>query len=525
MKLPIPNLSLQEQLDEFDLWITPSLQEIQDTEKYAHELNKVDKLISILGDATNNFASIDSCSPESIAVTCVDLIEQIIANETSEQNKINAAIEILESLCSLLFMVTGKTDNNLKCQFPVFLAQTEERTDFPQRRGRNGTFQYSSLGRTIKSDKLSKVIADALVCYGSHDDLDYLEGEAQWLLGKYITTILNDEKSVQQFWALGRSYYTLKNENSNSERALLAPIVIFKVRGSVSATGGHIPENILRTMMLSWGMENGVDFNTDDVIIEYPDNIENSSSKTRAYDFVLPYKTQGWQPHIFIQSQYYAGDSGSVSHKVVDQTQASRPLTLQQYPEARFIEYLDGAGYYSSLNTDLQHMLGMPSTKDFIQVRSAHIKLRRELQDLGFLTPIDIEHAIIRSNNRDQNEIIEILLSEGYSQQEIERSLYYSIDQNLIIKNGGKLYITADRESISKRLFIVDLIAIIGKSLNQNEINTGNALIPGYGKLYGSQLTLISKKLDEYAPNFSFSRNEFADCITWLAEEKLIILR
>jgi len=285
-----------------------------------------------------------------IAATCVDLIEQIIAGEATEQEKIQTAVEILESLCSLLFMVTGKTDNNLKCQFPVFLAQTEERTDFPQRRGQNGKFQYSPLGRTIKSDKLSKVIADALVCYSNHASLEYLEDEAQWLLGKYITAILKDEASIQQFWALGKSYYSLRAENPGSEKALLAPIVIFKVRGSVSASGGHIPEDILRRMMLSWGMERGVDFNTNDVIIEYAENVGNTNTKTRAYDFVLPFRTQGWQPHIFIQCQYYAGDSGSVSHKVVDQTQASRPLTLKKYPDARFIEYLDGAGYFSSLN-------------------------------------------------------------------------------------------------------------------------------------------------------------------------------
>ncbi len=525
MKLPIPNVSLQEQLAEFDLWITPSLQEIQDTEKYAQELQKVDGLIDKLGEATNNFASVDSCSPEAIAATCVDLIEQVIAKKTTEQEKIQAAIEILESLCSLLFMVTGKTDNNLKCQFPVFLAQTEERTDFPQRRGRNGTFQYSTLGRTIKSDKLSKVIADALVCYSNYEGLEYLEDEAQWLLGKYITAILKDEASIQQFWALGKSYYSLRADNPGSEKALLAPIVIFKVRGSVSASGGHIPENILRKMMLSWGMERGVDFNTDDVIIEYNENVGNTNTKTRAYDFVLPYRTQGWQPHIFIQCQYYAGDSGSVSHKVVDQTQASRPLTLEQYPDARFIEYLDGAGYYSSLNTDLQHMLGMASTKDFIQVRSAHVKLRRELQDLGFLTPVDIEHAVFRSSNGNKNEVIDLLKAEGYSQQEIDRALKYSLERQLIRNEGDILLVTEERAGFAKRLFIVDLIAIIGEPIEINEGNAGNALIPGYGKLYGSQLTIISQKLDEYAPNSSYSRNEFAECITWLTEERLIILR
>ncbi|WP_020411019.1 hypothetical protein [Hahella ganghwensis] len=525
MKLPVKKISLSEQLAEFDLWITPSLQEIQDTDKYTQELAKVDRLICRLGEATNNFASIESCSPKAIAATCVELVEQVIAEADSEQNKITSAIGILESLCALLFMVTGKTDNNLKCQFPVFLAQTEKRADFPQRKGKNGIFQKAPLGRTIKSDKLAKVIADALVCYSSYEGLEYLEEEALWLLGKYITAILKDEESIRQFWALGKSYFTLMAEDAGSEKALLAPIIIFKVRGSVSASGGHIPEDRLREMMSSWGMERGVDFNLEDVILEYPHNVVGNTSKTRAYDFVLPYRTEGWQPHIFVQCQYYAGDSGSVSHKVIDQTQASRHLTLQQYPNARFLEYLGGAGYYSSLNTDLQHMLGMETTKDFIQVRSAHVKLRREIQDLGFLVPIDIEHAIFRSNSGRKDEVMRVLESEGYSLDEIQRAINHAIQREIINRNDDTLLVSKHRTAFAKRLFIVDLIAIIGEPIDHDEGNTGNVLIPGYGELYGSQLAVVSQKIDEYAPNSNYSRNEFAECITWLIEEKFIILR
>lgn len=525
MKLPVPNLSLKEQLAEFDFWITPSIQEIQETDKFASELKKVDVLISKLGEATKDFLSVHSCTPEAIAATCVDLIEKVIAGENKEKDKIIAAKEIIESLCSLLFMVTGKADNNLKCQFPVFLSQTEARTDFPQRKGQSKTFEYKPLGRTITYEKLSKVIAEALFYFSSCEKLSYLESEAKWLLGKYISAILKDEASVQQFWALGKSYYTLKKENPGSEKALLAPIVIFKVRGSVSASGGHIPEDLLRNIMLSWGMERGVDFNLEDRIIEYPESISNNNTKTRAYDFLLPYRTQGWQHHIFIQCQFYAGDSGSVSHKVVDQTQASRPLTQKLFPEARFIEYLDGAGYYSSLNRDLKHMLGMSTTKDFIQVRSAHIKLRRELQDIGFLTPVDIEHAVFRTTNGNENEAIEILTLEGYSQDEIFRALNRSLVRGIILKDGDKLIVTEERVEFAKRLFIVDLIAIIGEPIDKSSGNKGNALIPGYGELFGGRLTEISNKLDEYAPNSNYSRNEFIECITWLVEEEIVVLR
>ena len=79
--------------------------------------------------------------------------------------------------------------------------------------------------------------------------------------------------------------------------------------------------------------------------------------KTRAYDFLLPYKTPGWKPSIFVQSQFYAGDAGSVSHKNVDQTKASRSSVLEVDSRAQFVEYLDGAGYFSSLNGDLKKII------------------------------------------------------------------------------------------------------------------------------------------------------------------------
>lgn len=44
----------------------------------------------------------------------------------------------------------------------------------------------------------------------------------------------------------------------------------------------------------------------------------------RKYDFIIPYQSRESGLKIFIQSQFYAGDSGSVSHKVVDQTDSSR---------------------------------------------------------------------------------------------------------------------------------------------------------------------------------------------------------
>ena len=524
MKLPESELDLENKLKEFDTWITPSLQEIQDSDKYKEELDRVDFLLGSLGAGVNEFSSIDDCSPESIASTCVDLIEEVIQSETCT-DKFTKAIEQIDALSSLLFMVTGKSDNNLKCQFPVYLSQEVGRDTFPHKTNSKKVVKFTDkkFPREIKSDKLAKLVSEALVCSNLSSDLAYLEGDAKWLLGKYVSAILKDDDSVKQFWSLVKSYFSLKSMGGGFERSLMAPIVIFKVRGSVSASGGHIPEDLLRGMMDKWGMESGVDYNLEDVILR--DSSTAGVAKTRAYDFVLPYMTEGWEPHIFIQCQFYAGDSGSVSHKVVDQTQASRPLTLDKYPHARFIEYLDGAGYYSSLNTDLRHMLGMATTKEFIQVRSAHLKLRRELQCVGFLTPLEIEHAVFRSAGSLRSEVVDILASEGYPEGEISRAVNVAVQRGVLISDGSELAVNPARVPFSRRLLLMDLIAVNGESFDKIEPSAGRVYVSGYGDFYGIQLSSLSEALDEYAPNLQVSRNEFAQDMDWLVEERIVFIR
>ncbi|MFW2125205.1 hypothetical protein ACG94O_20145, partial [Acinetobacter ursingii] len=94
------------------------------------------------------------------------------------------------------------------------------------------------------------------------------------------------------------------------------------VRGSVSASGGHVTESILREKLSNIGLRADIDYNNNDVKIGDDEIIEDGKrkKKTRAYDFIIPYKIDNWEPKpkLFIQSQFYAGDSGSVSHKVVD---------------------------------------------------------------------------------------------------------------------------------------------------------------------------------------------------------------
>ncbi len=305
------------------------------------------------------------------------------------------------------------------------------------------------------------------------------------LLEQFVSFLLMGDDAVRQFWSIGYSYFALKTFGRGYERNLLSPIVIFKVRGSVSASGGHKPESILRGFLQSWGLVPDVDFNLTDVVVDGEG--QGQDEKTRAYDFILPYRTPGWaapwQRRIMMQSQFYAGDSGSVSHKNVDQTKTSRGRVLEKFHGTRFVEYVDGAGYFSSLNSDLRKILAMETTHSFIQIRSAPIRLRRELQALGFITPLELEHALLKSSG-EQVDVGAALVAQGYQQAEVARALEHAAQHRVVHKEGTKIFLRDDRRDIVRQHLLLDVLATHGQTV-QPGAAAGSVLVPGQGAFFG----------------------------------------
>lgn len=554
MKLPIVKLDLPTALLEFDIWITPSLGEIRDTERFRQELENISGLFEVMGTATNNFADEKDCTPAALADSFTKRLRGIARKE---------AEVTLKTLAALLFLVSGKSDNNAKCQFPIYLRNEgwESLPDIKEARGVKALVQ-SPIPRTLKAAQFMSIVAE-LGAYQDGKpqglfDTEAYEDYRKRLLEEFIGFVLSDPGYIAQLWSIGRSYFMLKS--FKKEYALLSPLVIFQVRGSVSATGGHNPEELMRQRLAQWGLQAGIDYNTKDVnvddisghlvIVETEDaseadeeardtqevsetgeeNGDNQKTlrgreKRRAYDFVLPYKTPGWKPIIFVQSQFYAGDSGSVSHKNVDQTRASRNTVLGLVSTPRFIEYVDGAGYFSSLNGDLKTLLSMPTTTSFTQVRSAAIRLRRELQDIGFLVPLELEHAILRSDGNSQA-TRQILAEEGYSEGEIQRCHDDCIRRGLVaMSDDGKLNLTPERRDIARRYLLLDIAAKAGASPEAGTRKlTGSLMVPGYGPLHGIKLDALISEALRLAPilklDWSDPETQMKD-IVWLTEEGL----
>jgi len=432
MKLPPAAVDLQTALQEFDIWITPSLGEITDTEKFKTELEAISNAFELLGNATDQFTTPESFCRESLADFLVDLLSEMSPDERRN---------ILNSIAAALFIATGKSGNNFKCQFPLFIRDQLNWSSFPKIRQRNNKKEIvpSDLPRVIESGSYMTLISEI-------EDKD-LQAK---LLGAIISFLLNDKSAESQLWSVGYSYFALKKFERS--RDLLAPLVIFKIRGSVTASGGHEPEEILRRYLIEWGLRPGVDFNIEDVVVV------PSTGKTRAFDFVLPYKTPDWpdpwEQRIFIQCQFYAGDSGSVSHKNVDQARSTKEVALQHVPDAVFLEYVDGAGYFSSLNGDLKRLLGDNNTKSFFQIRSAPIRLRRELQELGFITPLEIEHALVSSSGTEE-QVFSALSKMGYRDEEIERAWRDAQSRNFAVPGSGTRYtISNNRREVVRRVTV-----------------------------------------------------------------------
>ncbi|NIM15552.1 MAG: hypothetical protein GTO45_26530 [Candidatus Aminicenantes bacterium] len=509
MNLPDKDISLNESLEEFDIWITSSLGEIVDTDRFKEEMRLVSGAFDIIGAATDTFSNPALCRPDSMA----DTLASLIAEKPVEERK-----KILSSLASTLFVVTGKSDNNFKCQFPLYLRDNAGWLKIPSLSKRKGEIKIitSKLPRVLKSDTYMSIIAH----------ISDKEAESR-LLKEFISFLLKDEKAVNQLWSIGYSYFALKEFNRSQD--LLAPIVIFKVRGSVMASEGHEPESRLRNRLKEWGLQPDVDYNLNDVVVH--DKKYDLERKTRAYDFVIPYKTvgwnSGWDNRIFIQCQFYAGDSGSVSHKNVDQAKNSRDYISSFVKNPIFVEYVDGAGYFSSLNGDLKKLLSYDDTAGFFQIRSAPIRLRREFQKLGFLTPLEVEHAVVITDG-SKNSVYTLLKRDGYDDREIDRVWNESLDRELLKTKNGKHYlISGGRRDIVRRYSLLDLIAVNGARLDQKTVN-GKSLIPGYGPFFGLALDELvehaTKSLREFYDEVSHSKTFLKD-IRWLCEEGLVLSR
>src|SRR5262245_43718314 len=156
MKLPRPSPlpDLVNKLAEFDIWITPTMGEIRDTERFQQELVSVVAVFDALAATTHGFGSVKDCSAEAITEALLKLIAD---------KKVADAAAILLGAASLLFLTTGKSDNNAKCQLPLHLRDKAKwSASFPvlKRRKDKLVLDKSSVPRVLPSERYMPLVAN-----------------------------------------------------------------------------------------------------------------------------------------------------------------------------------------------------------------------------------------------------------------------------------------------------------------------------------------------------------------------------
>lgn len=502
MKLTDYPYTLEEELDEFELWITASSEDLRKTAEFLNVLRSLEYGFDELALCTRDFATVKTCTAESLARSITARLVQTQADQA-----------YFDALFSALLLATGKTDNNLKCQYPLALRSLYQDGLIPQL-SKAGTVGTVAIPRVLE---LSKVVQKLL---------NLLPHSALFspFLYSYLQSILSDTDYEQQLYALGRAYCRSKAENQS--RAFLVPLALFQSRGSLTAKIGHVPEDLLRERLTEWGLRRDIDFNAQDVsVYDLTGRQPPAGEKLRKYDFILPYLPQELpgQPRLFVQCQFYAGDLGSVSHKVVDQTDEARRRTKELYPQAVFVEYLDGAGYFSSLNGDLKKMLMKPLTHSFFQIRTAPLKLRRELQLISFITPLEIEQIVLEGH-KTKDTLYAALSQQGYAEAEIRRCLEVSLDCGLLIDHGQCFEINPDRFELIVSYCLLDCLALYGHVVDPQQ-EKGVLYVPGFAKNWGmNQPDLLAVFSREFT-RVEVSSAILLNCIQWLINHGFVILK
>ncbi len=138
-------------------------------------------------------------------------------------------------------------------------------------------------------------------------------------------------------------------------------------------------------------------------------------------------------------------------------------------------------------------MLAKPSTKDFIQINSAPLKLRRELQEIKFLTILEIEHSILVTGGR-QEDVIRFLKKDGYTIEEIELVLGNAKRNNKILEEKENLLLTEERETIVRKYCLLDIIANYGEPIPSDK-RAGFLIVPGYTTIWGMPQANVIKSV------------------------------
>ena len=113
MRLKAHSLSVEQNLWEFDAWVTPSIGDIRNTERFRTEMQRILFVLDAL--TVGGHRTLDQ---NRFSASLVDRVFErldALLKEVNDRDATERVEEFLVSLSALLFLVTGKSNNNNKC--------------------------------------------------------------------------------------------------------------------------------------------------------------------------------------------------------------------------------------------------------------------------------------------------------------------------------------------------------------------------------------------------------------------------
>ena len=113
--------------------------------------------------------------------------------------------------------------------------------------------------------------------------------------------------------------------------------------------------------------------------------------------------------------------------------------------------------------------------------------MRAILQEIGFLTPLEVIHAWSLAEGNEQ-QIRNLLFTEGYKKTEIQRVFSECLSRGIFSVSGDKIEVAPSSIEVARRYLLLDFIAHIGNPISQSKLK-GTILVPGFGKNFGVSLS------------------------------------
>jgi len=147
------------------------------------------------------------------------------------------------------------------------------------------------------------------------------------------------------------------------------------------------------------------------------------------------------------------------------------------------------------------------------------------LQDIGYLTPLEFEQAVITCGGVPAD-VQAMLLGQGYPDTEIRRVGDVLAARGTLILDRGTWAIAPERVFVATAYAVLDYTAIVGEPFDDTASTEEWILVPGYGPFFGAPRSRVEQALLEELPGFAhhWTPDTLEASVAWLLERRYVRL-